>query len=294
MHLEVLFAGRFALAESPVYDRDLDRLIWVDIATGTVWATSFGHAEDARPIGQYPHTVGAACLTADPDVLVVAHERGIGLLETGGHRVELFELEAENAQTRMNDAQVDPRGRLWAGTMHREGDRGHGSLYLIDPYGPKRVLSSIGVSNGLAWSPDGTVMYYVDSLERRVDRLLVDDDGRVADRREAIDCSPYPGLPDGLTVDRHGGIWVVFWAGSTVRRFSAAGDLTLELATPTTHPTSCTFAGPDLDHLVITSSTYDAGSALAGSLFVTHTDVHGTPPRRWLGPVNAPASPPDR
>ena len=114
----------------------------------------------------------------------------------------------------MNDAKCDSSGRLWAGSNHMEFEPGAGSLHRWDGLGPSVVQrTGFTLPNGLGWSPDDRTMYLVDSMNNRLLRAPFDaDDGRVGEF--SLLCTVEPGLPDGLTVDMDGNIWVAVWSGS--------------------------------------------------------------------------------
>jgi sugar lactone lactonase YvrE len=157
------------------------------------------------------------------------------------------------------------------------------------------VLEGVGVSNGLAWDSTGSVLYFIDTLLGRVDRLAYDvGSGTVTCRRPAFDLRGYPGLPDGMAIDAADCLWVAFWRGGAVRRFRPDGELLEEIAVPVLRTTSCCLGGPDLRDLYVTTARRSIRDApaevedLAGAVFRYHVDVPGVPERRWTG---TPASP---
>jgi sugar lactone lactonase YvrE len=155
---------------------------------------------------------------------VVAVERGFALVDGDGAVEALPEL-WEDAGVRMNDGATDPHGRFYCGSMAYDMSAGAGAVYRLDAGGAVSVmLSSVTCSNGLAWSPDGATAYYVDSLTYRIDVFDYDESGLTA-RRPFVAVAADDGLPDGLTVDREGGVWVALFGGSAVRRYNADGKL---------------------------------------------------------------------
>src|SRR5439155_17920117 len=156
---------------------------------------------------------------------VVACRSGLGFYDAAGTLDRTVPLEADQPGNRSNDAKCDPRGRLWVGTMPDAGDRPTGSLYRVEGDEVLKVLSGVTISNGLGWSPDGTRMYYVDSTLRCVDVFDYDlSTGDASGRRVLADVTTLPGVPDGLAVDAHGCLWVAFYGGAAVHRFSPAGE----------------------------------------------------------------------
>jgi sugar lactone lactonase YvrE len=136
------------------------------------------------------------------------------------------------------------------------------------------VLDDVAVSNGTGWSPDGRLMYYIDSPTRRIDVFDYAETGDgvrlPVDRRPFVTIEDGGGFPDGLTVDAEGCVWVALWEGSAVRRYTPAGTLDRVITLPTPRPTACAFAGPDLTDLYITTARTgtDTPHPLSGSLLV--------------------------
>ena len=154
------------------------------------------------------------------------------------------------------------------------------------------VLDGIEVSNGLGFSPDGSRAYYVDSATRRVDVLDVvpatEDPRGLVRRRPFVEIDPDDGMPDGLTVDAEGGVWVALWGGGAVRRYSPDGALDAVVPLPVSQVSACAFGGDDLDRLFVTTSRQglddpDADEAASGSLFVADPGVRGLPVLPFAG-----------
>lgn len=120
----------------------------------------------------------------------------------------------------------------------------------------RQVWDRATVSNGLDWSHDGRTAYYVDTATQRIDVLDYDVASGLTDRRPFVSIDPADGAPDGLTVDRAGGVWIALWGGSCVRRYTAEGRLDLTVEVPVSQVTACTFGGPRLDRLFITTSRH--------------------------------------
>jgi sugar lactone lactonase YvrE len=157
----------------------------------------------------------------------------------------------------MNDGACDSRGRFWAGTMAGDKTPGAGSLYRLNPDGRvKRVLTGLTISNGIDWSLDGHTMYFIDSALGCVDAFDFDEErGCLSNRRHLIEVPPEDGMPDGLTVDADGFLWVALFRGAAVRRYSPEGKLQCVVDLPATLVTSCAFGDPDLGTLYVTSAS---------------------------------------
>ncbi len=186
-------------------------------------------------------------------------------------------------EERFNDGGCAPDGTFYCGTMALDGT---GKLIRLHLDGRvETVLTGITIGNGIGSTPDGSLMYYVDTATRRVDVFDVDEQG-LHDRRVHIDLSEAEGGPDGLAVDASGGVWVAMWEGRCVRGYDAAGQLVAVIDVPTIKPTACAFVGEGLDLLAITSSTENVvpgSDALAGSLFLADPGVVGMLPLPFGG-----------
>lgn len=258
------------LGEGPHYDERTDRVYWVDILSSLVlWRTFDGSDSGSFPT---PGHVGACVPCASGGLAACLPE---GVIDAGtGAWLSRYQTSTEGL--RSNDAKADPRGRLWHGTMAYDETSGLGALYRLDPGAgeSKLMLAGVTVSNGMGWSPDGTKMYYIDSPLRRVDAFDFDmHSGSLGERRPFATLDD--GYPDGMCVDAGGGVWVAVWLGHKVIRFLPDGtpDRVLELPVPKV--TSCAFAGPRLDTLIVTT----VGPTYAFEI----DDVRGTLVDRFAG-----------
>ncbi|WP_322746632.1 SMP-30/gluconolactonase/LRE family protein [Saccharothrix syringae] len=279
--IEVAVRAEAALGEAPTWDHASGTLLWVDVLASEVHRHSPARGDDA--VLEVPQHVGAA-KPRSRGGLVLNLRDGIALLDRDGTRTWLVYWAREGV--RGNDAAVDPAGRLWAGTM-RYDEEPDGWLARVEPSGDaKVVLDKVGVSNGIGWSPDSTLMYYIDSAERRIDVLDYDRDTGEATNRRPL-ARVHRGLPDGLTVDASGAVWVALFGGAAVHRYTPAGELDLELELPVGQPTACCFGGPDFTDLYVTSArtglSGDALSELAGSVLVLPGVGEGLPSNAFAG-----------
>jgi len=196
--------------------------------------------------------------------------------------------ESGRKNARFNDGKVDPGGRFWVGTL---GDDDQSCLYRLDPDGELHTMETgIQISNGLGWSPDRKTMYYTDSPLRVIYAYDYDlGSGSITNRRDFVSVPIDEGFPDGLAVDSDGFIWSAHWDGWRISRYDPEGNIERVVYLPVQRPTSCTFGGPDLDQLFITSAwtglseTERREQPLAGDLFLVCGDVKGQKENMFLG-----------
>ncbi|MFF9909303.1 SMP-30/gluconolactonase/LRE family protein [Streptomyces sp. NPDC013457] len=272
--LAVAVRAEAALGEGPTWDATGQRLIWVDILGSRVH--TYAPATGRRTVMATEQHVGAAKPCADGG-LVVNLRDGIGRYDAKGAFGWL--LRDPRPGRRGNDAAVAPDGALWAGSMRYDEAPGGGNLVRLAPDGTAReALSGVTVSNGIGWSPDGSLMYYVDSPTRRIDVCPAGAE-LATYRRPFVTVEPGAGYPDGLTVDADGCVWVALWDGGRLRRYTPRGDLDRVVPLPVTRPTACAFGGADLRDLYITTARtgIPRPHPSAGSLLVLRNAGHGLP-----------------
>jgi sugar lactone lactonase YvrE len=279
---ELVLDARAELAEGPCWLADRERLLWVDIMAGRVHLFDPATGDDRFvEVGQ---PVGAAVPAGDGR-LAVAMRDGFALLDPDSGRLEpLADVERDFDGNRMNDGKCDRAGRFWAGTMALDARPGAGSLYRLGAGGQvERMVAGVGISNGLGWSLDDRLMYYIDTPERRMDVFDYESaTGAIANRRPfaAID---RPGSPDGMAVDADGGLWVAIWGGGRIEHRLPDGTLAGSVVLPVSQVSSCCFGGPRLQDLYVTTAWQSlsperrAAEPLAGGLFRCRPGVAGLP-----------------
>lgn len=268
------------LGEGPTWDAAAERLIWVDILSARVH--TYHPSTGRRTVMATGQHVGAAKPRAGGGLVTVLRD-GIGLYDDRGAFSWL--VHAPVPGRRGNDAAVAPDGALWAGSMRYDETEGGGNLARIAPDGSVTgVLDAVTVSNGTGWSPDGRLMYYIDTPTRRIDVFDVDGE-RVTGRRPFAVVESGSGWPDGLTVDAEGCVWVAFWDGAAVRRYLPDGRLDRVVELPVRRPTACAFGGPGLRDLYISTARtgLDAPHPLSGSLLVLPDAGQGLPGTPFAG-----------
>ncbi|MEM9204656.1 MAG: SMP-30/gluconolactonase/LRE family protein, partial [Actinomycetota bacterium] len=264
------------LGEGPVWRAETGEVIWVDILDGLIHATTLDGT--TRLLRRHAVPVGAVVLNPDGDVLA---STPVGLVDDVGTIVAPLAMTAPDV--RANDGKADPAGRFVSGTM-TVGDarQGAGALWSIAAPGVELLVAEATIANGLAWSADGATLYWIDTPTGRVDAFDYDlERGTVENRRPHVVAEDSWGSPDGMSIDDDDRLWVAFWGGQAVRCFD--GSTCVEVVeVPTPLVTCPTFAGPDLDQLVITTASVDVapGTPGAGDLYVVSPGCRGRDPHR--------------
>ncbi|MCW3001502.1 MAG: SMP-30/Gluconolaconase/LRE domain protein [Conexibacter sp.] len=277
------------LGEGPAWDAERGVLSWVDILAGRVHVMSAGGDELRRyDIG---HAVGAALPARDGGFLL-ADARGFTRLSEDGATADVLDLFTSEPAIRFNDAKCDPAGRAFAGSA-AENSAPVGQLYRLDG-GPKAtpVLSDLAMSNGLGWSPGSRILWFADSGKPVVTGYEYDlESGALGAVDAVIELQETKGVPDGLCVDDDGCVWVALWDAGAVHRYTPDGTLDTVVRLPVEQVTSCTFGGPAMSTLFITTSCWDmAPEALrsqpgAGGIFVVETGTTGPAATPWRNPA---------
>jgi sugar lactone lactonase YvrE len=270
------------LGEGLRWDDRRHELLAVDILAGRIFRGRVADDGSLSLAGHYqvPGTVGAIAPVRDDDGWILAAGRGFVYLASDGSLTPIAEVSP--AGTRMNDGACDPQGRFWAGTLADDFRPGGGALYRLDRDGQvDQMRGNLTISNGLGWSPDGTVMYLADSGPRVVQAFGFDEEsGTLTDGRPFVTVAEEVGTPDGLTVDADGDVWVAIYGGGQIHRYSPDGVLRQTLTVPAHQSTSCTFAGRDLNRLYVTTATEgwsdDQRRAEPGAGLVYRFDVDAT------------------
>lgn len=264
--MEVAVRANAKLAEGPRWDAAARRLLWVDIEGCELHVLESGND---RAIG-LDAMVGAAAPTTTGAVLVALADR-LALVDLADESVRTLVRLPHGPALRSNDGACDAAGRFWIGTMALDVTTGAGALYCYDGR-LRRVLDEVTLSNGIGWTRDDARMYYIDSPVQRVDLFDFEfASGRVDDRRPFVSIDESDGIPDGLTVDDEGGVWVALYGGSCVHRYDESGHLDAVLEVPAENVTSCCFGGDDGRSLFVTTAAPD------GNVYVTQPGVSGPP-----------------
>ena len=276
------------LGESPVWDGGQEALYWVDVRGNTLNChDSNSGANSVLPTAASVHAIA---LTQSRRLLATLDETVAYLDPASGAFEPLARLVA-GADDNLNDAQCDRAGRLWVGAKARDWVKPIGGLWRVDADGSSHQQDAgMQLANGMGWSPDNRSMYFIDSAPRVV--YVYDFDfaaGGVGNRRVLVRIAEEHGLPDGMTVDAEGFLWIAQWNGGRVVRYDPDGTIERVLTTPVQRVTSVAFGGADLRTLYVTSGTMmmspeeRAREPQAGHVFRLRTEFQGLPEPRFAG-----------
>jgi sugar lactone lactonase YvrE len=282
------------IGEGPVWDAAARTVYWVDLLENAIHAREAGTGKvSSLDVGQNTGCVAPRSKGG----LVAALQHGFFLIDMKSGSIEpISDPEADRPENRFNDGKCDCRGRFWAGTMSKKLDTGAGesgpvgNVYCLGAdLRVTRKMADITLSNGMGWSPDNRTFYYIDSPTNTVAAWDFDlETGSISGRRVVVRMNQGSvGMPDGMCVDSEGMLWVALWGGAGIGRWDpSTGKLVRRLEVPALNVTSCTFGGPRLDELYIT--TAKLGTDLkawphAGALFCARVGVTGLPSVPFAG-----------
>jgi sugar lactone lactonase YvrE len=269
--------------EGPVWSPTWGGLKWMDMLAGDILTLLPGGYVDRRSVGK----VAAAIRPRAAGGAVVAVEHGFAIDNGTTEPIEYLPPVVHDRRLRMNEGGCDPDGRFYCGTMAYDHNEGQGSLYCLHTdRTASRVVGGVTISNGLDWSPDGTIAYYVDSATQRIDRFDYSAELGLTERRPFVRIPETSGAPDGLTVDSDGHVWVALWGGGAIHRYRPNGSLDGAIRLPVSQVTAVIFGGELLNELFITTSRAGLPTGVepnAGALFRYRPHVLGLPVRAYGG-----------
>lgn len=284
--MEVVVEVTARLGECPLWSPDEQVLYWIDIDGRLLHRFDPATGDDeAQPV---PGRPGSIALTDEAGRLVVAHEHEVGEVRWGDDGFTPWvAVERPGTGNRLNDGRADPDGRFWVGSMHERPAAGRrtGALHRVDPDGTVTThRRDVGVSNSLAFAPDGTTMYWSDTPTGLVWTMSYDrTTGEPGRASVLVDFTDLPGLPDGACVDETGAVWVACVTGGALVRLSPSGAVDRLVEVPVSSPTMPAFGGADLATMYVTSIG-DATSAsvpghrsLDGAVIAWDPGVRGLP-----------------
>lgn len=286
--VKCVWAAGAALGEGPLWSESRNAVYWVDIKGQRLHR--YDLATGARHGWPMPEKIGWV-VEREAGGLVAGFKSGFVFVDSETLAMSpIGNPEPERPGNRLNDAKVDPWGRLWAGTMDDGETEPSGALYRLDPdLTWTRCDEGYVVSNGPTFSPDGRTLYHTSSATREIFAFDLAADGTISNKRLFVRFQEEDGYPDGMTTDARGGVWVAHWLGWRVSRFNPDGTLDRHVSLPVARVTNLTFAGSRLDRLFVTTASVGmteeerSRQPLAGGLFELNPSVTGLPTRKFKG-----------
>jgi sugar lactone lactonase YvrE len=275
MNIETVIQNACLLGEGPVWDFRKKTICWVDILNGQIH--EYNPSDHFHRIISVQQMIGALAVCKNGH-FVAALKNGFGFINRDSGTVSMISNpEPDLPGNRFNDGKCGPDGRFWAGTMSHTDEPEKGSFYLLNKdLSVTKKMDHVSISNGMAWSLDHCVFYYIDTPTFTVTAFDFDMvNAKIVNKRIAIRIPEIDGSPDGMTIDNEGMLWIAHWDGWQVTRWNPlSGKKILSISLPVARVTSCCFGGDDFQDLYITSAktrlTDDQlrKQPLAGSLFV--------------------------
>ena len=271
------------LGEGPSYERETNRLWWLDILGRTL------HERDLISGDERHHRLpflASVAARIDDERQLLGTEKGLYIRRrSDGALTPHVELEPGTTTNRSNDGRVHPSGSLWIGTMGKGAEDGAGAIYHVAQAKVTRLFAGISIPNGICFSPDGATGYFVDTKVNHLMRVPLDPATGVptGDASLLADTADRPGGMDGSVCDREGNIWNARWGGGAVDCYAPDGRLLRSLAVPARQATCPVFYGAGLDRIAVTSAWEGLGplerekDPLAGQLFSFPVDGAGLP-----------------
>lgn len=287
---EVIVEAGNELGEGVLWSPSHGEIQWTDILGRRFWAHRPADGR-TRSIALPDRLCNFAPLGGSR--ILAGFAGGLEVFELdSGERRPIAAIEADQPTTRLNDAKLDRRGRHIFGTMD-EAEALRRPLGHIWSYAagsaPRILRSGVMISNSIAFSPDGTIMYFADTPHKRILAFDYDSErGEIANERVFAEVAG-PGYPDGSTVDSEGFLWNAEWGGARLTRYAPDGRVDRALELPCGQITCCAFGGATLDRLYVTSARVGLDAAtlarepLAGALFAFAPGVKGLADTAFAG-----------
>ena len=270
------------LGEGPIWSADTNSVTWTDITQNTFHTADIDTGK-TMSFG-VPSMVGAIAHSKDGGY-IAATQKGFARIGVDGKYSPLHSFLPDDM--RMNDGKVDPSGRFWAGSMALSFEKGRGSLYVLEKDNSYRsILDDITLSNGMGWSPDAQYFYYIDSVPGVLKRFDYDlHTGQISNPKDLITFDSSSGIPDGMSMSSDGKIVIALWDGRRIEIYEPSGEKVSEITLGVSRPTSCTFAGPNRDILIVSTASQGINRAdepLAGKILaITGTGLSGLPTQQY-------------
>jgi sugar lactone lactonase YvrE len=279
---DLLYRADCILGESPLWDAANNCWLWVDIEGRKMFR--YACADSVAVVHAFSQRVSLIVHGRDGN-LIVGTETGIGRYDPAERLlVPIADLGAGWDNMRCNDGICDSEGRLWVGTMALDYQQGAGTVYSVAENRVSARIERVSISNGMAWAPDNSRLYYTDSPTGNIVSYLFDSGtGEIIFEKVSVHIPESMGMPDGMAMDEEGILWVAIWGGYMVGGFDVqTGKLIRSIELDVPNVTSCAFGGENMDLLIITTArSYAAGlkekDEHSGNVFIAGMKVKGMP-----------------
>lgn len=264
------------VGEGPLWHPKKNILFWIDIMAGRIFTLDPSTGDHS--LFHQGGILGGFTFQADDSLLLFMEKNSVAILKDGETEYLIDKDETLDEDARFNDVISDPKGRVFCGTMPT--DNKSATLYRMDLDGSiKTILTDVGLSNGLGFTPDGSKLYYTDSYARKIYIFDYDiETGDIENQRTFVETPEGDGIPDGMTVDVDGNVWSARANGSALYRYTPEGVQNLKIDFPAKMVSSAIFGGKNLSDLYVTTiggnDRENQGSG-AGALFKLETQTSG-------------------
>ncbi|XP_058472802.1 regucalcin [Solea solea] len=296
LQVECVVKAGALIGEGPVWEESEQTLLFVDIARQKIhrWNSVTNEMKSVET----EDTVGVAVPRRSGGLVAGVGRSVVAVDWSTQTMTSLVQVDEDKPNNRLNDGKVDPHGRLLVGFMGKETrpaevTRHQGALFSVNSdFTVTKRLRQVDISNGMDWSLDHRTFFYIDSLSLSVDAFDYDvDTGNIGNRRTVYHMEEGEGLPDGMTVDAEGRLWVTCYNGGRVVNIDPVTGVRLQTVfLPVMKTTSCCFGGPDYSDLYVTSACLGLNQSesrqqpLAGHTFrVRGLGVKGRPSTSFSG-----------
>ena len=285
----LVWDAKATLGEGPLWSQRDQAVYWVDIKGCALHRYGLDGSQNSWTMPDY---LGWVVERRDKPGFVAGFRNFVAEITLDPFRIEKrFSLEPADSGNRLNDAKVDPAGRIWFGSMDDAEQRPSGSFYRLDADFSYHVVDhGYFCTNGPTFSPDGKIVYHTESVgDAAIYQFDVKADGSLANKRLFARFAENEGFPDGMTTDAEGHIWVAHWQGWGISRYRPDGSRDRFIPLPVSQVTSCTFAGEKLDRMFVTCARIGLSEAElakephAGSFFELDPGVTGLPTSLFAG-----------
>ncbi|CAH1636076.1 unnamed protein product [Spodoptera littoralis] len=290
----------FVHGESPVWDPEQQSLYFVDVRDSNVHRLDYVSGKIYTKHINYGE-VNVVSLVAGSHRLLIAVRSSLYLLDwaiAGDSALRLLTtVDVGLPDNVINEGKPDAEGRFWAGTKGPQTSDDvvpdKGTFYSVEQESfthPRTQLRPVSISNGIVWSLNNTVLYYIDSPTQKIEAFDFDlQRGDLSARRTVIDISSVgyeDAIPDGMTIDSHGNLWIALMFGGTVLHVDPdTRQIVFGYKLPVSRVTSVCWGGPNLDELFVTTARDNLDAAaepLGGAIFtIRGTGSRGVEPHSF-------------